>query len=400
MRLRILAIAAIALLASDAFAWTGRREVPPQQPPEPPLGVPPFSGPTPEMALVVKTMRLGFRSVTADIRRHLNSIPSSNGACDSEYQPLFAKGAVDVRLNIGYMDFSIDGGPVSFDTWVPQIGRSVTIGPNSPVSPFMYEQVIDLLTGPCVPNGSAICGFQRIGPEGVFAKAVPGPNGQPTIFRVTVTQAAASIFHDMNDVGGSLSYLQSQYTERADDNFFGGLRTADIVAYVGHARNGGGPDNRVVVRKPDLHADYAGHYKNPAAADRGGGFEGARRMREALSSRRQSGTESPYLLAIMACRSSQLFASGIHAEAPGARLAMTGDITYGPSLLTGALAAIDSSMRRQCRDNFLRAIELPQGTATVPNYGRTSKAVGDSFQLIEPRAASAGAGAPPIARRR
>jgi hypothetical protein len=325
-----------------------------------------------------------------EIKNFLESQPSSLGVCDADYAPLFAKTSIDARLAIGYLDYADTSKPelntqlsaVYFNQYDPGIGAVRAVGPNSPLFGILaYSQALRIIQSPCSDaNASLACGFEKTEAPGEYRRNIPAPGGGSVEIKLRVTQAAASIFHDLNDNGGALSAIQQAFTAASEENFFNGLRQADIVLYLGHARNGGGPDFSVVVRDEYKHPDYLNHYK-PLAP-------GFHKTQDALRERRETRSDSPFFLGLHACRSSQLFGSALRSLAPNMWTLTTGDLTYMPALLAGALGSLDAIMRRQCYSNFIRSATLPPKVAGNPVHERSPLAIGEDVQLDDRRAAA------------
>ena len=363
--------------AASAWAHAGTPKDGPPVEVAPPTGTAPFEAPTPELAEMVKRLVGGHVAEGAEIwARHLNSPRFSGPTCDADYVRLFSKEAIDARLAIGYFDYVNDATDsvryvVSFNN-----ETSLTIGDNVVFSPFIYAEAMSMLQRPCDPSGTGtqICGFHGFG--GRLEKQIPGISGQGSVtFRLRVTQAAASPFHhELNTGGGRLAGLQDRMSAECEDNFFGGLGEADVVAYMGHARNGGGPDCRPTVLNAIGHPDYADHYKVARP--------GFHQMVDSLKLRSSLG--APFMVSIMACLSQVWFGEDLRKVAPQSRLVLTGDLMDNNALLTGALASLDAVMRRQCPEAIDGEATLPPGIAFLPNPVRVRGGTGYEVRSFAP----------------
>ena len=347
---------------------------------QPALGQFPFEAPDQLRAVAADGLRLAYVQGYADISRWLNNPAHAGATCDEDYARLYSKPVIDVRLAIGYLDYLAPltlGGGVNFtlprSSYAP-LTADADMGRNMSLSPFVYSAVMTILQRPCSPGGAQVCGFRQTGRDGVLEKQVAGLGGQGAVtFRIRVTQSSASPFYDLNT--GRLSGVQAQLEGDSEDNFFNGLRDADIVLYIGHARNGGGPDFRVVVVDGGGHANYNGHYRGGPRA-----FADRERMYTALRSRGDGG---PPVLALMGCLSAAHWGGTLNQIAPGSRKWLAGDVSHTPTLTNGALAALDAAMRRQCLDKSRGAAVLPAGYAGNPGAEGHASARGGEIQIFD-----------------
>ena len=329
-------------------------------------GEPPFIAETPEMEKLIKAAGQGAISRGLCMADHIGQTSGGGGQCDQDYARLYSKSVIKVNLVIGYVDFWDTTGQTSY-TLQGFNGETVNMGQNATTSPFDYALVRGLLTSGCGRNGSQLCGFSEVGKD-VFEKRVAGVQGGPPVtFQVTLAQATASPFHNLNT--SVLRDVQSEVSAHCEDVLFGGLAgSADIVLYEGHARNGGGPDCQPVVLRGN-HADYGGYYlsnKNSL---------GYGKIRSALETRRSSG-EPLYAAGILACRSNSLFIPMMKSVSPGSRFIGAGNIENGAALMTADLAVLDASMRKMCPDQVRQAINaVPRGSCD--NYDNPAASLFD-----------------------
>lgn len=262
-------------------------------------------------------------------------------SCDSYYQRMERDGVLDVRVAFGYMDVSMGE---RYEYAGRDLGQSPAL--DRPAALALRE----LLTTSCFWSQGAICGFSpRSDDPSVLEKYVQRRNGQRVLVRVRVTHASASLYHDENT--GPLRQTQAQLTEQSNESFFGGLHQADALLYLGHARNGGGPDFSPVVlaqaapgrlRKPN----YAGYYQARRP--------GLNRMLQELRNSQQQ----PAMISLLACSSDRHFHSAVNRVAPNTALVTTGDLIYYDEILNAALGNIEALVRGSCGDEFRQNLQL------------------------------------------
>lgn len=268
--------------------------------------------------------------------RHPSLSPQERFACEQNYRKVLNRGRIDIRLAFGYMDIS-EG--------VDYVFGSENFGNAGSIDIFGHEAMRRVLTGPCKGQMRA-CGFQVHPQEPDFLwKTVTGPAGEQVTAVIQLNRASASPYYLENK--GILSSLQAELTERAERNFFGGIGSVDAVFYMGHARNGGGPDFNPPILKKDGHVNYSGYYmkKKP----------GFNRLLSAL----RSAAEKPMLVSLGACLSEHHFGKSLKAAAPETGLLLTDstELANYDDIVQGALASVDSLLRMQCRTGFQNALD-------------------------------------------
>ncbi|MBC7370091.1 MAG: hypothetical protein H7326_00910 [Bdellovibrionaceae bacterium] len=175
------------------------------------------------------------------------------GGCESMYNPMLKDGVLDIVYAFGYFDDSTGEEHKSGDT---NYGYS----PSLDISAFKAMRYA--LIGSCTGRASRLCGFSERGDINsgkiVFEKKVK-INGEKVLVRITMTYASASESFAKNK--GELAGRQKMMTEQSEANYFGGLKTADVVFYNGHSRNGGGPDFNPPVLNSHMKTDYDNYYE-------------------------------------------------------------------------------------------------------------------------------------------
>ncbi len=266
---------------------------------------------------------------------------SVSQTCESYYQRMERDGVLDVRVAFGYMDVSM-GEPYEYNG--RDLGQSPAI--DRPAALAMRE----LLTTSCAWSRTEACGFTaRADDPSVLEKYVQRRSGHQVLVRLRVTHASASISHDDNL--GSLRQFQEQLTAQSNESFFGGLHQADALLYLGHARNGGGPDFTPVVLAPAAPGklrkpNYGGHYQARRP--------GLTRMLQELRASQQR----PAMITLLACSSDRHFTASVRRASPDTALITTGDLIYYDEILNAALGNIEALVRGSCGDEFRRNLQL------------------------------------------
>lgn len=219
------------------------------------------------------------------------------GACRAQYDSWFADGVMDISLVMGYHD---------------RPGRS-------PRDQEDFAKVKELLTRSCWGVSNGLCEFSWVPndlPDNitVLEKKIENyQGGAPFRIRVTLGYSSATL-EDHSNVGpdGVISATQARFSNAAEEQFFGSLRagTCEVCAYMGHARDGGGPDFRPVPltwrdgRGAPIYSKYKRQRTN---------------YRRLLESVQRSPVASRQLIAILGCASMDHFYAHklCPVEAPG-----------------------------------------------------------------------------------
>lgn len=180
--------------------------------------------------------------------------PAQGGArCESMYTKALNKGVLDIRYALGYFDDS---------TGVERIFQGINYGLSPSLDIEIFKALRKELTSRCWSRTKRACGFDESGdPKSgkvVLTKKIH-LHGKTTLVKITLTQASASTSFVKNK--GELSERQSFLTQQSEQNFFGGLKTADVVIYNGHSRNGGGPDFAPPILNASKKVNFKGYYE-------------------------------------------------------------------------------------------------------------------------------------------
>lgn len=266
----------------------------------------------------------------ADLLNIHSNTASVNGsvACLKRYEELYKDGVLNVALAFGYWD-------------------------NSP-GEFVFDQFIAnglrlALLAPC-SNGMNVCGFKRTGD--LFTKTVQGPDGKPNRFSISISQGSIS----SNNVQNTTTNKVKQYAHcyAATKQFFGEVsRGSEVVMYLGHARNGGGPDLCPPVRDAKKHTDYPWYEKHRP------GFNG---LLSAMNTSRTSGRPNQ-IVGLYSCWSRRHFHKELVAANPGTGLVLTEVEISAINALNSLATTLDALIGKKCGTGFSEGLKLSKGVS-------------------------------------
>jgi hypothetical protein len=243
--------------------------------------------------------------------------------CRDEYEDFFDKEIIIFRVAFGYGDSDKIERP-TYDL-------------------MQYEFFMRQMTSHCFSQNISLCGFQKDELEkNLYTKKILGPKGQVHTIKLYVTNASYSPDNIKNI--GKYNHLQSEKTKESEDNFFQGAIESDALFYIGHARNGGGPDFKYAVRNHLGKKDYKNYYqvKRPG-------------LNHLLNSLKKRLTPIKFI-GIMACDSNKWFYKELSEITPQTSfITMNGLGNIIDDLETG-MAALDSLLGMKCQKSFLTSL--------------------------------------------
>lgn len=291
------------------------------------------------IALIILALQLQANIYDYDI--HLNQViqnylksmkkgskPLGAPNCASLYHPMIQDGVLDIRYAFGYFDDS---------TGRPQIVNGINYGLSPSLDIAAFDSLRLVISGPCQYPNQRLCEFYEIGHASsgklVFEKSVPIQN-QNTLVRITMTYASASESYLENI--GRLAHLQYDLIAQSEENFFDGLKVADVVFYNGHSRDGGGPDFKPPLLTRKKKTDYKGYYQIQKP--------GIRKTLESLSQNPNPG----FILGLFSCYSRSHFYKNLMKHNPQQRLILSADtIDYFDSM-NASIGYLEGILRGQC----------------------------------------------------
>lgn len=245
-----------------------------------------------------------------------DSVFDSRTPCRRSWENFYSKPEIDMRIAFGYLD--------AFQTTEDRVQAAA---------------LIERLIKPCEP-GVAACGFRR-DPDDMelLTKTVTGPNGRTHRVKLRVSTSSYSNSETINRREGLDQKIQSL---RAEDNFYSGLREADFLLYVGHARQGGGPDFSPSVLNAGRRTDFD-YYRRERP--------GYNRLLTELQAAQLSG-RAPKIMGMFACESERFFGDGLRRVAPNTGLMLMGRNAYFESMMAQTFLALDSTLAMRCEEDF------------------------------------------------
>lgn len=306
------------------------------------------------LGLVLFILSLSF---TANAKTWLDAIDeyfsdiyqnTSSGelSCKPIYQNLTRDGHLEIRYALGYFDASANN---DLDQQTPEaFSRSVDKGAAAAIRHVLKQK--------CKSKQHQLCGFHEGDKNdglSILSKKIQ-QFGQTLSVRVVLTHASASKSYFDNI--GEKATEQEFYTDQSEMNFFYGIsQGADIAFYLGHSRNGGGPDfEPPVLRDYDGHPDYKGHYEVQR--------DGERKLLRALSET----ANKDQILGMFSCYSSSHFRRNLLRTRPALKMILSHvSIAYNEALFA-SLGYLEGHLRGLCGKDLETFAE--QSRATVNGF--------------------------------
>ncbi|MEZ4741329.1 MAG: hypothetical protein R3B45_02595 [Bdellovibrionota bacterium] len=246
---------------------------------------------------------------------------SEKESCGDAWRGLTEDGNLDIVIVYGYNDSFFGGDIYALD------GLS-------------REMFTDHVTSPCVANYNA-CGFSKTNDNDVtiLKKQITGTDGASINVNIKVTNSSYSFF----DKDNRKNRLQTEKSDFAKKTFYDGIKSADIVFYGGHARDGGGPDFDPPRLGKGNHVDYNWYHNN-------------RDDIEEIVDLLRYESYSAKILGIFACSSSQHFERKLHKVAPALGYIVSYRTSPRAVLESSLVGALDAALGAKCAQNFSKSI--------------------------------------------
>lgn len=254
---------------------------------------------------------------------------SSLPSCSKRYADLYKDGTLNITIGFGYWDNS----------------------PNEDVfDHYIANGLRFALVAPCAP-GVNVCGFKRVGD--VYSKTVKGPEGKPN--KLTVSLIYGTLTKSNLDNTTKFKKQQDAQCEAATNNFFkatsGG---SEVVMYIGHARDGGGPDFCPPVRDSHKKTNYSWYQKNRP---------GFKRLLTAMGESRAAGKPNQ-IVGLYSCYSNRHFNKGMTAKSPETGLVLTDVEITSQDAIKSLVTTIDAVAAKKCSQPFAEGLRLSPGVKT------------------------------------
>jgi hypothetical protein len=158
-----------------------------------------------------------------------------------------------------------------------------------------YERIyfIEQLLKPCADLKAQACDFSRSPDDGnLLIKNIPSL--PPINISLRITGSSAGPDDDQN----RRNPYQKILSQKSESNFLGGVNKGATTLYIGHSRDGGGPDFSPPILGKGKHVNYDFYRKK---------CPGLKQLQEALHRREaQTGKDKP-VLALISCASADHF---------------------------------------------------------------------------------------------
>ncbi len=254
--------------------------------------------------------------------------------CTVKWNDFYSKDVIDIRFVFGYNDSDEE----------TLVGDSIA-----------RQSMVDQVTAKCATDNLVqACDFKRSADDAdIFEKIVVGPAGKEHKIRLKLTSSAYSASDRVNKL---FATEQKEKSAEAEKVFYSGLREADMLLYIGHARDGGGPDFAAAKRRANGTTDFD-HYRSQTP--------GMDRLSKVLS---EPGP-TPKILGFLACDSDRWNARLTRlAPKSGLILSATPKVPLEAAAVQ-AFLALDSVIWQRCQgsfDNALNELKKYDGKQYVP----------------------------------
>jgi hypothetical protein len=240
--------------------------------------------------------------------------PIAEADCQNDYLTLMSKPEINVTLAYGYFDAE-DG-----TTWDNR----------------MLNQFLNTMTTPCKTWHTKSCGFKKSG-KGPFVltRKMTGPDGLIKTVKITVDSPSLSSDNKTN----MSNPLQKTKSEAVKNMYFDGLRNSEVTLYLGHSRDGGGPDFDPARKLSNGHVDYDWYHAHP------------RDKKEMLNVLAENPNKAR-IVGFFSCSSIRWFSKGVATGAPASGFIGTDD-TYWTSGFDQVYPFIEKIFSYQCIDKLI-----------------------------------------------
>ncbi len=248
-------------------------------------------------------------------------------ACKSRYKKMYGDKYISVSIGFGYGDS--DDGSVALDSMI-------------------YDAFVRKLTRPCPVDVSA-CGFLRDKKDpSLFQRIVFDPTGEVNyLVSLRITKPSLSWNGKDNTTVNHARQLQSCMAAR--DKFMGEIaRGTDMAFYIGHSRDGGGPDFCPAIRLPNNHVNYPLYQRRK---------QGINDLTKAMSDAVKAGKPNQ-IVGSFSCSSQKHFEARLRAANPKAGYFLTSRTVSFGDIAAEAYTSLDSVLHQRCADGFNDVFEF------------------------------------------
>ncbi|MBX3035102.1 MAG: hypothetical protein KF865_14380 [Bdellovibrionaceae bacterium] len=242
----------------------------------------------------------------------------------SQPSPRMMSSRVRLTLALGYFNYDAkDGGSMIY--------QGQNYGRYAAVDPFLRALVHQVLTRPCANSLLQVCGFRAVhfdDVEVLYQRAA----GNGLFPEIRVLSGALTPRHTVNT--GERVVEQRARAQKAERAFNASFADSDLVIYVGHSREGGGPDF-APPRLKNGRVDYSSYQKARV---------GSRLLMESLRSPQRKARA----LALLSCDTTEHFLNEVSQVGTASRMevVLTRGNVHAEDQMAGALAALDLFLRQ------------------------------------------------------
>jgi hypothetical protein len=257
----------------------------------------------------------------------------SEARCQAAYRRLYSQGQLSISIVYGYNDQR----------------------PYSHVIDGDERAILhDALVSPCRDQFDRLCGFSEDA-SGVLHKQIEGVDGENV--NVGLRLRASSVSSDDNANRVSLKDRQTQATAASRAEFARSLKEDDVVFYIGHARNGGGPDFRPPLLNGEGKVDLLRYQTKK---------EGLKLMTAGLARATRL-----KLLGVFACLSNRHFSDSLLRVRSDVGYLLAGEVTKPTPMNFALWGVLHSVLGRSCEKAMAAAVSVPNVGVTPASFTLT-----------------------------
>lgn len=265
------------------------------------------------MKILKSALLMTFLVCSPLVRAEIH-FPIADADCQNDYLTLMSKTEINVTVAYGYFDNSTDG-----STWD---AGSLT-------------KFLNTMTAPCKTWHTKACGFKKTGKGPyVLTRLMTGPDGLIKTVKITVDAPSVST----NNTTNMSDPNQKTKSLAVKNMYLNGLRNSEVTLYLGHSRDGGGPDFDPP-KMNGTHVDYDWYHANP---------KDKKEMLNVLA----ENPNKARIVGFFSCSSIRWFSKGVASGAPGSGF-IGSDNTYWTSAFDQIYPFIEKIFSYQCVDKLI-----------------------------------------------
>lgn len=248
--------------------------------------------------------------------------PISQADCQNDYLALMSKPEINVTIAYGYFDAG-DG-----TTW----------------DQSFHDFFVSTMTSKCKSWDLKACGFKKTGKNPtVLTRKMTGPDGLIKTIRMKVDNPSVS----PDDNANVKNKDQKIRSEEVKKLYLDGLRNSEVTIYLGHSRDGGGPDFDPAIKRADGHTDYDYYHKYP---------KDKKEVMKVLS----ENPDRARIVGFFSCSSIRWFSKGVATGAPASGFIGTDNLFYIKNF-NQVFPFIEKIFSYQCVDKLIVPDENKHG---------------------------------------